>query len=312
MRIVKYKLGVRLDERGCALALGFFDGVHLGHRLLLSHTVNEAKKRSVPSVVFTFSYGSGIKSESAMIYSEKERNILFESLGIDVCFVADFSDIRALSPRDFVSLTVIKDIGASVVSVGYDYRFGYRGAADAEIMRELLRSYGADAEIFDALTLDGAPVSSTRVRACLESGEIDKANQMLGVPYFVLGTVEHGRGDGGGFGYPTINISVDKSRSQLKHGVYLTVVKIGENLYTGLTNVGECPSFGKRDYHTETFILDFSQDVYGAEATVHFLSFIREERVFSSSDELVKQIEKDRECAEKIKEKIKWQEIGLV
>ena len=312
MKTVKYKLGGSYNEhRGCTIALGFFDGVHLGHRVLLRQAVSEARKRGTSSAVFTFEYGGGIKSGRSMIYSEKEREELFSSIGIDVCFVADFSEIKDLAPEDFVNKTLAEDIGASFISVGYNYRFGKGGAGDAGMLSKLAAKHGCEVRIFDAYTLGGEPVSSTRVRALLENGEVEEANTMLGVPYFIFGTVEHGRGDGTRFGFPTVNTGVDDGRVRLLHGVYLTAVKIGEKLHTGLTNVGECPSFGKRRYHAETFLLNFSGDLYGMEIKVYFLSFLREERVFSSAEELALQIENDRATAHERMKNIKWQEIGL-
>ncbi len=312
MKTVKYRLGEAYGTRGCVLALGFFDGVHLGHRSLISSAAQEAKRLGVPSAVLTFAYGGGLKKDSAMIYSEKERELLLSAARIDICFVADFSELRALSPVDFVNRSVISDIGAAVAVAGYDYRFGYKGAGDAELLAELMELSGRRARISDAYMYGGEPVSSTRVRTSLENGDMEAANKMLGVPYFISGTVEHGRGDGRRFGFPTVNLSVSEDRARLMRGVYLTAVKIGEKLYTGLTNVGECPTFGSRKYHAETYISDFSGDIYGQDVRVYFLSFIRKERVFSSAEELSRQIEKDCAAAREIKEKIKWQEIGLV
>lgn len=311
MRTIEYKIGEKYSERGCALALGFFDGVHKGHREILKKTVSEARKRGVDAAVFTFRYGGGIKGDRNMIYSEGERRELFSSLGIDVCFIAEFSDLRGMTPEEFVKKTVIDDIGAAFVSVGYNYRFGKGGEGDAGKLSELMSKDGREVFVFDAYSEGGEPVSSTRVRALLECGRLDEANSMLGVPYFISGTVEHGRGDGKRFGFPTVNTAVEDGRVHLPNGVYLTAVKIGEKLYTGLTNAGECPSFGKRNYHAETFILDFSDDVYGMEIKVYFLSFLREERVYASAKELTLQIEKDCAFARERMKNIKWQEIGL-
>lgn len=311
MKRVKYRIGTRLQERGCVLALGFFDGVHRGHRELIEFAVCEAHRRGVPSCVFTFAYGGGIKADCPPIYSEVERDELFSSLGLDYVFVADFPELRDLSPEEFVKTVISDDLGAELAVVGYNYRFGHLGRGDAARLREIMRQSGGDAKVFDEFTLNGAVVSSTRIRELLEEGRVDLAHEMLSVPYFLTGHVEHGRADGRRFGYPTINVPARKNAIRLRRGVYLTAVVIGEKLYTGLTNVGECPSFGSREYHSESFLLDFSGDAYGMETKVYFLHFLREERVFSSARELSEQIEKDREIAEKIKGEKKWQELGL-
>lgn len=311
MQKTEYAPGKAYGTKGCVLALGFFDGVHEGHRELLRRTVAEAKSRGTSSAVFTFSYDGGIKSEVPRIYSERERDMLFAELGIDVCIAADFGAVSGVSADDFVLGVIKEEIGADVVVAGYNYRFGHRGAGDARKLAELMRSFGAEALILDAYMLDGEPVSSTRVRALLTEGDVLGARRLLGAPYFLGGTVEHGRADGRKFGFPTINLSVPKGRARLRHGVYLTAVKIGEKLYTGLTNVGECPTFEKREYHAETFVLDFERDVYGMEAELYFLDFIREERVFSSASELGEQIRADEKAARERMKEIKWQELGL-
>lgn len=310
MKTVRYKFGVSYGTCGCTVALGFFDGIHKGHRQLILSAVADAKKGGVPSAVFTFAHGE-IKADSPRIYSEEQRAELLTELGVDVCFVAEFSELCTLSPSDFVSKTIIRDIGAEVAVSGYNYRFGHRGAADAKRLCELMEQNSASALIFDELSFEGEPISSTRVRSCLEEGRIEDANAMLGAPYFVSGVVEHGRGDGKGFGFPTVNISALENGVRLRYGVYLTAVKIGEKLYTGLTNVGECPSFGKREYHTETYITNYSADVYGMEIKVYFLAFLREERVFATAEALGEQIKNDLKTAQKKERDIKWQELGL-
>lgn len=311
MRTVKYRLGDINPVRGCVAALGFFDGVHLGHRALISYAVSEARKRHTEAAVFTFAYRDGPKGECEMLTSEEERCALFESLGIDVCFVADFPELRTLSPREFVERTVIDGLGACAVAVGYNFKFGYKGAGNSYMLADIMREHGGEVRIFEALMLDGAPISSTRVRLLLESGRTREACAMLGTPYFISGTVEHGRGDGRKFGYPTLNLPIAQSRVKMRRGVYLTRVKMGERFYTGLTNVGECPSFGKREVHAETFLTDFSGDAYGMEIKVYFIDFLRGEMTFASADELGEQIERDRKAAEERKENIKWQELGL-
>ena len=310
MQVIKYKRTEALRTRGAVVALGFFDGVHLGHRALLERAVKEAARLGTESAVFTFAYGSGIKPKSPPIYSEREREELFASLGIDLCIVADFDELKSLGADEFISSVLLGHIGAAVAVVGYDYRFGRGGAADAAYLAAGLSAGGCRTVVLDAYMLHGEPVSSTRVRSCLEDGDVRSAWELLGEPYFVVGSVQHGRADGRRFGYPTVNVCVPDGAVHLRAGVYLTAVRLGEKLYTGLTNAGECPSFGRREYHTESFLTDFTGDAYGMEAKVYFLAFLRDERVFSSAEELGKQIELDRTRAEKIKGELKWQELG--
>ncbi len=299
MKTIKYNLGEKYDTRECVVALGFFDGVHLGHRELLKFTVSEARRLGVASAVFTFAYGGGIKADSPKIYSDREREELFSSLGIDVCFVADFASLSGVCAEDFIRRCIREDIGAVCAVAGYNFRFGQGGLGDASQLSRLMEETGGRARIFEPFLADGSPVSSTRVRALMQEGRIEAASRLLGTPYFLVGRVEHGRADGRTLGFPTLNVSVSEQRSHLRQGVYLTSVEIDGKFYTGLTNVGECPSFGRREYHTETFLLDFDKEVYGMETKVYFLSFLRDEQKFSSPEDFKKQIERDCELARK-------------
>ena len=310
MKKIKYTLGECIIPQRCVLALGFFDGVHICHRELLEFAVREAERRGVPSAVFTFSYGGGIKAGIQPIYTEKERELLLSSLGIEILIEADFASLRELSPERFIKETLLCDLRTELAVVGYNYRFGAGGAGDSHLLQRIMSDCGAEVKIFDELTYDGVTVSSTRIRALLTEGDVKTAGRLLGLPYFISGKIEHGRRDGTRFGYPTINVPARKNALKIRKGVYLAAVKIGKKLYTGLTNVGECPSFGKREYHTETFLLDFSGDIYGMETKVYFLRFLRDELCFSSADELGEQIKKDCAMAQSIKGELKWQELG--
>ena len=311
MQVKRYNPGVRLEGRGCVVALGFFDGVHLGHRALLGCAKKRALSLGVPLLVFTFAHGGGIKAGVPLIYSERDREELFSTLGVDTAIVADFKELRDLSPEEFIEKVIIGDLGAVCAVAGYDYKFGKYGKADAADLSRLMAGHGLMTEIVDEYRAGGRTVSSSEIRELLCGGHVEVANELLGAPFFISGTVVHGRADGKGYGYPTINIGVHEGAVRLKHGVYLTAVKMGEKLYTGLTNVGECPTFGAREYHTETYLIDFDGDAYGMETKVYFLSFIREERAFASLGELKEQIAKDLIKAKDIKGDKKWQELGL-
>ena len=311
MQVKKYKQGAHFENGGCVVALGFFDGVHLGHRALLERAREKAHTLGVPFWVFTFAHGGGIKEGAPLIYSERDREELFSSLGADAVLAADFKELRDLSPEEFIEKVIVGDLGAVCAVAGYDYKFGKHGRADAADLSRLMAERGLEAEIVDEYRICDRAVSSSGIRALLEEGRIEEANELLGAPFFISGTVVHGRADGKGFGYPTINIGVGDGAVKLKRGVYLTAVKMGEKLYTGLTNVGECPSFGAREYHAETYLLDFEGDAYGMETKVYFLSFLREERVFCGLSELQEQIKNDLIKANEIKGDKKWQELGL-
>ena len=298
MRVISYNSNESLNINASTVtALGFFDGVHIGHRELIRRAVLLSQRMGLVPTVFTFSSGDeAIKSNSSRIYQDSEKYRIFESLGIELVVTAEFSSMKDMPREVFVKDFLIKTLGTRVAVVGKDFRFGKGATGNADYLGEVMNSLGADTVALDMETvnIDGIEreVSSTLIRTLLGRGQVSLAGTLLGEPYHIVGRVEHGRGEGRGFGYPTVNISL-QNNSPLANGVYHTTVKIGEKLYTGLTNVGVCPSFKERERHTETFILDFDGDAYGKEVHLLFIDFIREERVFSSAEELGREIERN-------------------
>ena len=281
---------------GTAVALGLFDGVHIGHRALIADTVRIARERGLTPTVFTFSEGGALKASASRIYDTDERLLIFERLGIELAVVADFDSVSSLSPAEFVDEILARKMRASVALAGKNFRFGHRASGGGEELSSLMRAAGGDAYIVDIETYDlgegRAEVSSTRIRSLLSLGDVAGAALLLGSPYKIRSVVSRGKGIGHTYGYPTVNTAL-REDNPLRSGVYHTRVKIGEDLYTGLTNVGVCPTFGDREMHAETFILDFSEDIYGKEIEILFVDFIREERCFASAEELALEISKN-------------------
>lgn len=275
------------------VALGFFDGVHLGHRALIETAKNEAKKRGVLFGVFTFESEGTLKSGSERIYTTSDRLDLIASLGADYAVVADFDSVKNLSPKMFVDSVITGAIGASVAVSGYNFRFGKDASGTAGTLSELMRDSGGEAIIIDDVKVDGATVSSTSIRKSLAAGDIDTANRMLVTPYFISGSIVHGDKRGKTLGYPTINIPIRENYSRPKRGVYAVSIVADGKCYTGIANVGICPTFEERIEHIECYIFNFSGEIYGMSVKLHFLKFIREEKSFRSSYELASQIERD-------------------
>ena len=297
MRIIEYsypKSGVVLAAS--AVCLGFFDGVHLGHRALIASTVDVARERGLVPTVFTFpAETAALKSGADRIYTTEEKLRIFEELGVGAVVLCDFGSVSSLSPEEFVGKVLIADLGARIALSGEDFRFGHRAEGDSASLAALMRAAGLDAiahkmERYE-LPCGSVEISATLIREYLSRGEVEVAAALLGAPYRISGEIRGGRGMGRTYGYPTINTEL---RSDiLAHGVYHTSVRIGARAYTGLTNVGTCPSFGAREAHAETYLLDFSGDIYGEIAEISFLGYVREERVFESSEELAREIEKN-------------------
>ena len=310
MKKLLYSHPSRLDiSDGTAVALGLFDGVHIGHRALISETVRIARERGLTPAVFTFAEGGSLKSGVSRIYDSDERLSIFAELGVELTVIADFDSVASLSPEDFVREVLIDRMHAQMALAGQNFRFGYRASGDGEQLLSVMRESGGDAIILDIETYDlgdgSREVSSTRIRSLLSDGDVAGAALLLGSPYRLTSVVSRGMGIGHTYGYPTVNTEL-RADNPLRAGVYHTRVKIGEKLYTGLTNVGKCPTFGEREMHAETFILDFSEDIYGEEIEIFFVDFIREERRFSSAEELALEISdniktvRERECSREV------------
>lgn len=302
MRIINYTYPEdgKTIFSNCAAALGFFDGVHLGHRALIADTVKVARERGLVPTVFTFpSDCMGLKNGAARIYPTDEKLRILERLGIECVILADFRSLSGLSPDEFVERVLIRGIGCKVALAGADFRFGHRALGDAMSLKEKMRALGADCIIhkMEEYIFEGGErveVSATLIRSYLMGANPERAAELLGEPYRIRAKVTHGRGDGRILGYPTVNTEIPTD-TPLARGVYHTKVNIGGELYTGLTNIGTCPTFGERVAHAETFILDFSGNLYGCEIELSFLEYIREEKVFLSKEELLAEIKRNIE-----------------
>lgn len=311
MKIYEYKTGDVLPVGDCAVAIGLFDGFHTAHRALIEKTKEEAKKKGISSGIFTFVSNDSIKRGAKKIYSTKEKLKIAESLGIDFAVVADFLDISQLTAKEFVKSTLIRGLSAKVAAVGFNFRFGKGASGDASLLDRLMRESGGEAIVFDEYTAKGKPVSSTRIRELLSEGKMEMAAELLGEPYFLLGEVSHGDGRGRTLGLPTVNTEIPDEKLAPRSGVYVSAVIIGDEIFGGVTNVGTCPTFGERKTHAETYILDFSGEIYGEEIQVYLLEFIRAEKQFNSADELIMQIKLDINYTIKKNGEQTWQELGL-
>ena len=311
MTVYEYKLGEKLPTSDCAVAIGFFDGVHLAHRELISEAVAEAGRLGIKSGVVTFAASSGIKSGTPRIYSSEDRLALLESLGVDIAVVCDFAEIACMSGEEFVRDTLVRDIGAKSVVAGYNFRFGKGASSDADALCEYMAGSGGRAIIKEAYLFRGAPLSSTVIRNYLTDGDVESANAALGVPYFITGGVCHGRGVGKKLGFPTVNLPHPPGRVKLKHGVYRCAALIDGEIYNAVTNVGICPTFDLDDSHIEAHLIDFSGDLYDRDVKIYFLGYLREERRFDSPEALAKQIETDTRITIEENGEKTWQEIGL-
>ena len=311
MNVVYYSYPVTLELGKIAVALGYFDGVHVGHRELISLLVREAKAKGLSPYVLTFADSlSKTKKTQSIIYNTEEKIKIFSSLGVEGVIVTDFSSISGLSPESFVGDVLVGNLGVELAISGYNFRFGKGAAADSLALVELMEKAGKSAIILSEQKIDGKPLSATVIRDHISEKRLGEAARMLGLPYAIEGEVERGLGLGKSYGFPTVNLPLRRT-SPLSTGVYRTAVIIDGRAYTGVTNVGSCPTVSEREIHTETLIADFEGDLYGKTVRIYFLGYLREEKRFDSIEELRDRIYLDKDIAKKENGDLLWLETGL-
>ena len=311
MKSYSYREGIRYCDGECVVAIGLFDGVHLGHRQLFTLAKQKAEEMKLPFGVFTFDIDSEIKPGRERLYSGNTRRELLEEIGVDFTVSAKFSEIASMSPEEFVTRILIDSLGARVAAIGFNFRFGRGAIGDCSLLKKLMKDSGGDAIICDDFTVNGTTVSTTRIKELLADGEIRQAGELLGSPYRLEGTVSQGNKVGRLLGFPTVNTEIESGLAVPKKGVYRTAVVVGEKIYAALTNVGTCPTFTERTVHAETYILNFAGDLYGENIKIYFCDYLREEKRFTSEKELKMQINIDINKILNEYGEIKWQELGL-
>ena len=279
-----------------AVALGFFDGVHVGHKAVIENAVKYSRENNIPSVVWTFL--NSPKKASLSITDNDERKALFEALGVDILIAFPFSeDVKGLTKDKFVNTVLKENLNAQKVFCGFNYSFGAGGKGTPEELKQLCEKQEISVEISKEISVDGETVSSTRIREYIENGFPEKASRLLGRPYSISGTVTNGKKLGRTLGFPTANVHIPENKVFPKDGVYLTVTSFeGKSLY-GITNIGTNPTVDEKIRRAENFIFDFCEDIYGKEIKIEFLRFIRGEKKFDSVESLAEQVKKDIETA---------------
>ena len=293
-----------------AVALGCFDGVHIGHSEIIKKTVEISKSNSLLSVVWSFQappksfFAKNDSSSHELLTTLPEKKSLIRKLGVDLLICVPFDErIAKLNPREFFENIIIGRLNAKHIFCGFNYRFGHNGSGDTALLRTLCDEYGIDITVVDEIKVDGNTVSSSAIRSLLSNGEIEMAEKMLGRKFSLRGKVRDGQHLGRQLGFPTVNQEVPHNKILIKNGVYITRVKFGRVTKYGVTNIGIRPTVGGNEPICETHIIDFCGDLYGKYVTVEFLKFLRSEKKFNSLDELSKQVKKDIEAVKALKNK---------
>ncbi len=273
-------------------ALGVFDGVHLGHRDLIARAGEDARARGVRLAVVTFdpdpSEVLGRPARGERLLSLGLRVAALSRAGADAVVVVPFTErLSRMSPQEFVDTTLMSAVRPVSVHVGDNFRFGHLGAGTPADLARIGEGLGFGVTTHGLLRSAGEPVSATRVRSLLARGRVGEAAGLLGRYHAVTGTIEHGRGQGTGFGFPTANVRCDVRDAVPSEGVYACYVVIDGEVWPAAVNVGAPPTFSGPDpAFMEANLIGFSGDVYGMSASVVFVEWLRASRRFSSTAEL--------------------------
>lgn len=290
-----FDLPENIKKQGTAVALGYFDGIHLGHQAVLDKALLYAKQENLVPVIMLFDVHPRkiIKGKTPPMLKSvgKKRELLLEK-GFTVVDLS-FTETMNYSPNEFIEKILIDGLNAKVVSCGFDYHYGKDGKGDTESLHEELERRGIKVIEEPAIQLWGEKVSSTAIRKYIADGEIDKANAMLGRHFSYDFTVRKGDGLGRVLGFPTINQCFPEDHVVPRYGVYASKVIVDGKWYPAVTNVGIRPTVSADNMRSETCILDFSGDLYGKNVEVFLIKYMREEVKFPSLEELSRQIEKD-------------------
>lgn len=310
MRIFDDVSNISKDEN-TVLTLGTFDGIHLGHKKIINKLKKRASTINGRSLLITFNphprkvvnSGNGIK----LITTNKEKIKLLDEQGIENLLLINFTkEFSQLTSEEFIKKYLLDKIGLREIVIGYDHHFGKGRSGDVNTLRKLGIEYGFDVTMVDALKVENENVNSTAVRKALQEGNIKRVNQFLGRKYSFSGVVVEGDKRGRTLGFPTANIEIDDQDKLLpSFGIYAVNIFVDNEKYNGLMSIGIRPTFySEGTMVIEVYIYDFSKDIYGSEVTVEVVDWIRGEEKFTSADDLIDQMHRDKEKGIEIFKKV--------
>ncbi len=298
----RMKIHRRLDDTHLArtsCAIGMFDGVHVGHRMVLENALREARLKNLTSVVFSFARHPQFllsKTPTDQLSTLEERLSIFEDMGFDAALILDFDEkLKSMSALDFVKTILLRHLDVENVSVGYDHCFGAGRQGDGEFLSRCGREFGFNVQIIDPVRVQDQIVSSTLIRKLLKFGNLKQANMLLGRPYSLTGTVVKGVQRGRQLGFPTANLEIKPFRVIPAAGTYGGMAQIGGISYRAVCNIGLSPTFGDQTARRiEVHLLDYAgENFYGERLAMAFYRKLRDERKFSSVSDLIAQIRRD-------------------
>jgi riboflavin kinase/FMN adenylyltransferase len=303
MRTIFGNENVTFAERTTAVGLGNFDGLHVGHMALINTLTNEARINGLHSIIYTFTkHPENIlrkKLFTPLLTTVGKRIRLLEGTSLDYLYFDEFDEnFSRLKPENFVREVLLDRLGARLVVAGFNYRFGYMGQGDVNLLRELGRKYNFKVIVIPPVKVDNEVVSSTAIREYVAKGDMESVFRLLGRHYSITGEVMDGKRLGRRIGFPTANLHPEEYLVMPHNGVYITKTLYNGEFYSSLTNIGLNPTFGDiARISAETHILNFDKDIYRSSIEVFFLKKLRNEKKFKNAEELSAQIRKDVQAA---------------
>jgi len=295
MKIIIKKAGIL--DKPVALAIGTFDGMHLGHKYLLNRLIEISGQNAFCSMVYTFGKHPMLSLDPnnapPLLLPLTQKILEFKKMGLDYVFIQKFDHkFSEISSKGFISsLRETYDIRHIVV--GHDFRFGHKGIGNVSLLKELALGEGLEVTLVPPYKIDGQVISSSLIRVLIKQGKVKEATHFLGYPYSLCGEIVTGFKRGTKIGFPTANLQFSKSLAVPGDGVYLTKGVIDEKEYWGATSVGNNPTFLQESVHIETHFLNFNSNVYGKRLKLYFIEKIRDQIRFDTINDLVRQINKD-------------------
>ncbi|NLH57976.1 MAG: bifunctional riboflavin kinase/FAD synthetase [Clostridiales bacterium] len=295
-------------KNSSAVALGTFDGIHIGHQELIM-LLEKQKAKGYNTVIYTFINHpmTVLQAEKAplQLMTVKEKIKELSKYKIDFLILNPFNDELKIKSRDQFLLELIDNLNAKSIITGFNHRFGSKGLGDTDYLRTRSKEQGFELMTVEPVKLGENIVSSTLIRDLVASGKVREAATMLGRPYKLTGKVVKGFGLGRKLGFPTANMRYPKNKQIPGLGIYAVECKLSNRTYMGVTSIGYNPTFDRKEISIETYIMDFNEDIYGKDLSVSFIEKIRDEIKFASKEELSEQINKDVFTARKLIYKIR-------
>lgn len=304
MKIFKSTTAV-VPFNGTAVTVGTFDGIHNGHQIIINKVREQARLLGVQSLLFTFEphpktvvTKEGVPDIQLLTTIDEKIEVL-EQTGLDALYVSLFTkSFATTTAEDFVRDILVKRLKMKTIIVGHDHAFGRNRQGNDALLEELGQELGFQVHTVEQISNDNERISSTRIRHALQDGHADEAARMLGRSYSLSGTVIHGQQQGREMGFPTANLRPDSPFKLIpKVGIYATKVRIGKKIHNSVTYIGVRPTFDGTHKVVEVHVMDFDENIYGQNITVYFEKFLRDDRKFASTDELVTHIQKDKNNA---------------